>query len=228
MTAVISPPVRSERAPDIRTLTPEQISAVLAMLRRCSLYTLRMRFHGGSDGSSHVRDLAARSDHVTVCAWSGSDCVGMATLANGPDGWELGVLVEDGWQRRGIGSALVANLVDASRTGGIREIRADVAVESEWAVRVLRRLGSLRTEASRGVYSVRITLDVPLRARTGSSSLRVLWGPGVRPIGVCDGGGLRLVFPSSEGIALPTPDPLVVPAGDRCQGILDRSHGHPV
>ncbi len=42
---------------------------------------------------------------------------------------DLGVLVEDAWQRRGIGTALVTSLLDSARAKGVTTVHADVLVD---------------------------------------------------------------------------------------------------
>src|SRR5579864_5314772 len=88
-----------------RRLSAADTDAVLAMLLRCSRDTLYRRFHGVTDGTAYARQLLRTpSGHDTLGAWCGTRCVGIATLADGSDGCsDVGVLVEDAWQRRGLG-----------------------------------------------------------------------------------------------------------------------------
>ena len=96
----------------IRAPSPEQLRDLLKMVGRCSPSTLFHRFHGITDGTAYVRHLVATtSGHETLTAWSDARCVGVATLARSGCDHELGILVEDGWQRRGIGTGLLGHLV---------------------------------------------------------------------------------------------------------------------
>ena len=52
--------------------------------------------------------------------------IALASLVHGPSDWELGVLVEDGWQRQGLGTTLVHELVDRARARGVVRMRATV------------------------------------------------------------------------------------------------------
>lgn len=142
---------------------PDQLPAVLAMLGRCSRETLFMRFHGATDGRSHALDLARRSDHRSLGAWNGPDCVGVATLAQGEGSNDLGVVVEDSWQRRGIGTALLRALTEFAGASGTTALHAEVLAENRWVLAILARIGVLDTTARWGVYSVTVRVMPPPR-----------------------------------------------------------------
>jgi GNAT superfamily N-acetyltransferase len=135
--------------------------AVLAMLGRCSPGTLFHRFHGPSDGVVYIQALLARqSMDETLVAWYGEACVGLATLSRDREGLShLGVLVEDAWQRRGVGRRLVSTLLGAARSHGVRQVHADVLGEDRFVVEALRRAGSMTATIASGTYSVDIDLD---------------------------------------------------------------------
>ncbi len=142
----------------IRALSPEQLGDLLKMVGRCSPSSLFHRFDGITDGTAHVRHLVATSGHETLTAWSGARCVGLATLARSTSDHELGVLVEDGWQRRGIGTELLTRLVASARARGIGQIVADVLGEDSFILSMLRRVGPLVVTLERGVYTVSVTV----------------------------------------------------------------------
>jgi GNAT superfamily N-acetyltransferase len=71
---------------------------------------------------------------------------------------ELGILVEDGWQRHGIGTELLARLVASARARGIDQIVADVLGEDSFILSALRRVGPLVVTLEWGVYTVRVAL----------------------------------------------------------------------
>ena len=136
-------------------------AAVLAMLGRCSRASLYHRFHGFTDGTAYfaalLRDQPAGQ---TLLAWSRSTCVGVATLGTGATGVvDLGVLVEDAWQRRGIGTRLMASLLDGARARGVTTVHADVLADDVFILRVLRRIGPLTVSIESGSYSVDIDLS---------------------------------------------------------------------
>jgi GNAT superfamily N-acetyltransferase len=135
--------------------------AVLAMLRRCSRASLYHRFHGFSDGVAYFAALLRdRPAGQTLLAWSRSACVGVATLGVGATGIvDLGVLVEDAWQRRGIGTRLMTSLLDGARARGVTAVHADVLVDDEFILQTLRRIGPLRASMESGSFSVGIDLS---------------------------------------------------------------------
>src|SRR5262249_19633849 len=120
MTSVITTqgsPARPAQPPvgnwiSVKPATVTDTPAVLDMVGRCSAVSLFHRFHGPSDGLLYTRALlAGQSIDETLVAWHGDACVGLATLSRDRDGAShLGVLVEDAWQRRGVGRRLVSAL----------------------------------------------------------------------------------------------------------------------
>ena len=107
-------------------LQASDCNAAIAMLGRCSGATLRRRFHGVTDGVRYVTSLIG-SGHPTVGygAWIDGRCVGIASLhLSEQASAEMAVLVEDDWQQRGIGTALVAALATAARQRGLTTLTA--------------------------------------------------------------------------------------------------------
>jgi len=143
---------------DYRRLGRADLPHVLAMFGRCSRTTLVRRFHGPSDGTSYARQLFTESDQMTLGAWADGRCIGIATLAPNGDRYDLGVVIEDDWQRHGVGTALVLRLVRWARARGIHELGADVLAESGFVLPALGRIGGVETTLTWGVYCVRIAL----------------------------------------------------------------------
>jgi GNAT superfamily N-acetyltransferase len=92
------------RGLELRPVTGSEIPAIGAMWERCS--------------------LAAREP--------GGDVAALASLIRSPGGGtaELGVLVEDAWQRCGIGRRLVAHLITAAPARGITTLTASAPYPS--------------------------------------------------------------------------------------------------
>jgi GNAT superfamily N-acetyltransferase len=172
MTSVIEVQAPSALPPGVSEVTVlraagPDAAAVLAMLGRCSRASLFHRFHGFSDGAAYftalLRDQPAGQ---TLLAWSGSACVGVGTLGVGATGIvDLGVLVEDAWQRRGIGTRLMTSLLDGARAGGVTAVHADVLADDVFMLGVLRRAGPLRVSIESGSFSV----DVDLSSQPGAA-----------------------------------------------------------
>jgi GNAT superfamily N-acetyltransferase len=137
--------------------------AVLDMVGRCSSISLFHRFHGPSDGLVYTRALLARqSIDETLVAWHGDACVGLASLTRDRDGAShLGVLVEDAWQRRGVGRRLVSALFVWARAKGVRSVHADVLGEDRFIVEALHWAGQMTVAIACGTYSVDIDLHSP-------------------------------------------------------------------
>jgi GNAT superfamily N-acetyltransferase len=137
------------------------------MVTRCSRTTLYRRFHGFTDGLAYTRSALQSPGDDTLIAWSGSTCVGMATLnvGDGPVA-DLGILVEDGWQRHGIGSRLIEAMLDRARARGATTVHADVLSDAGYLLEILRRFGSMTVVIERGTFSAEIDLSGPLTQRS--------------------------------------------------------------
>jgi hypothetical protein len=87
----------------------------------------------------------------------------LASLIPGADGTaELGVLVEDAWQRHGIGRQLIARLLATARQ--ITELTATVITQNAAVVSMLRQMpGEFSLTRDRTTISVRIQLHPPAR-----------------------------------------------------------------
>ena len=147
---------------EVTLLTPtaSDTEGVLAMLVRCSRASLFRRFHGVTDGVAYFEALLRdRPFDQTLLACCGSACVGVADLAGGATGTlDLGVLVEDAWQRRGNGTRLAASLLDKARANGATTAHADVLGENRFILQALRRIGQLTVSIDSGILSIDIDL----------------------------------------------------------------------
>jgi GNAT superfamily N-acetyltransferase len=122
----------------IEVVRPEDADELDALVARCSVETRYRRFFapvrtmpteyraGALAGDPARHDAVAT--RVRNAAPAGR-IVALASLVAGPDPCgpaELGVLVEDGWQRRGLGTALVRDLVARARVRRVPSLRATV------------------------------------------------------------------------------------------------------
>jgi GNAT superfamily N-acetyltransferase len=138
-------------------LMPENMRAVGEMTARCSRETIYHRFHGFIDLPTYLGTLLI-SEQKSVLAWWGGCCVGLASVGPSPHGQDLAVLVEDTWQRRGVGVAMLEALLDLARGQGSDLLHADVLFEDVFILGVLARYGRLQVELEYGNYSVAIRL----------------------------------------------------------------------
>jgi GNAT superfamily N-acetyltransferase len=84
--------------------------------------------------------------------------VGLGNLRVCDDTADVGVLVEDDWQRRGVGTALLIALVRRVGECGSHFLRADVLQENRFALQVLARLGPANTSLAAGSYTTLVDL----------------------------------------------------------------------
>jgi GNAT superfamily N-acetyltransferase len=135
--------------------------ALFAMLGRCSPHALYGRFHGVTDGTFYAdKVLAAAPCGDSFVAWNGDTCVGLGNTHVDGDTADVGILVEDAWQRRGAGTALLIAVLQRVHERGSRFLRADVLEESRFVLQVLARLGSATTSLTTGCYTTLVDLGV--------------------------------------------------------------------
>lgn len=153
----------------IAHVLPVDAGPIDAMMARCSVQTRYGRFFApvrALPANYRAGVLAgdpARHDAVVALVGSAASSarpgrvVGLASLVAAADQAELGVLVEDGWQRQGLGTAMVDALVARARQRCVPYLRATVLPSASRLLFWLgRRLPVERSEASgpgvTGVY----------------------------------------------------------------------------
>ena len=146
----------------IERLVPCDIDDLLAMYERCSPETRYRRWHGHlrSFPPAYLSALAAGADqHIAVVARHGSDLIGFASAAEtAPGVREIGILVEDRWQRRGVGRQLQSRLVAESVALGARYLNAEVLATDAWLVDGLRKLGPTTVRTESGSMTAQVEL----------------------------------------------------------------------
>jgi GNAT superfamily N-acetyltransferase len=110
--------------PVVRLATFDDTAALTRMHQRCSSDALRRRYGTAptqpDDRFSRRRLLAGGGSLVAV---SGRDVVGLASLGTSEAGVvEVALLVEDGWQRRGIGTRLLVAAARLARGQGADDL----------------------------------------------------------------------------------------------------------
>jgi RimJ/RimL family protein N-acetyltransferase len=78
-------------------------------------------------------------------------------LADQPDTADVGVTVVDAWQRRGLGSALLARLSERALEVGIEYFTAEILAENRSMLALLADLGPVETESHGPVVAARRT-----------------------------------------------------------------------
>jgi GNAT superfamily N-acetyltransferase len=141
------------------------MAAIVAMAERCSAASLYRRFHGAT-GAPLRRELArtAAGDDDAHRSWlveADGAVRGVATLARARDGEaHVAFLVEDGWQRRGVGRALGRRLHRAARAAGLDEVVADVLADNVPVIRFAKAVYPGVVVAFVGMGEARLTIPV--------------------------------------------------------------------
>lgn len=117
-------------------LRPEDGPALDAMFARCSLDTVYGRFFTGMPRlprkyvASALAGPSRQHDALVLRYGDGLHIAGLASFvadprSDGPAG-ELGVMIQDGWQRRGYGAQLVKALLERAADRGVEELVVSV------------------------------------------------------------------------------------------------------
>jgi GNAT superfamily N-acetyltransferase len=168
----------------VRLAGPEDLDAVHAMHERCSATSRYRRYLGAAAGPSDARlgRLLAPARGLALVASVvggrvGSDqVVALANLTGEGALAEAALLVEDGWQRRGIGTALARRLVTLATDAGYAALISHTLADNDAMLRTLCRLGHQYTVDRDGqVVSITLpltpapTASTPDQAPAGSS-----------------------------------------------------------
>jgi GNAT superfamily N-acetyltransferase len=146
----------------IRPAGPDDAADLVAMHERCSRGTRFRRWHGHTNvfPQRYLHAVLTGADgHLALVARRGRRLVGLASAAVvAPGVRELGILVEDEWQHRGVGGELLTGLLaEIRRCGGYR-VRADILVEDAGLLAPLAGLGTMTTRRSFGVITAVVDL----------------------------------------------------------------------
>jgi len=173
----------------VRPIDPADRAPLADAFARLSDQSRHHRFLGPKPRlSERELDYLTDVDHVTHEALVAIDettghIVGVGRYATGHGGGavaDLALAVADAWQRRGIGHALAARLVERARANGISALTGSTLLGNTAARALLDRLGFRVSSASSGVLEVELPLArvTPPRyraaRRTSGSSSREL------------------------------------------------------
>ncbi len=120
------------------------LAAALALHEQCSATSLRRRFHTPLPRvpARMVRGLLCPPQGWSRLALDGPTVVGMACAAPlSPDAVEVGVLVADREQGRGIGTLLLRETAGQAAVRGYRAARCLTERDNEAVLRTARRTG---------------------------------------------------------------------------------------
>lgn len=130
----------------LREARPADAGPLAAMFGRCSTETRVARFHG----LLHELPVAYLTEALTagpevhdalVLQTPAGELVALASARRLDDepAVEVGLLVEDAWQRRALGPLLLTSLAVRARARGALVLRCDVLASRQYVVEVVRR-----------------------------------------------------------------------------------------
>ncbi|MGI5373756.1 GNAT family N-acetyltransferase [Streptomyces sp. CA-251387] len=127
----------------VRRVDTGDLAAAKEMHERCSAGTLRMRYHGPvGDADRYLNHLLSPRFGRTLAVQTASGrIVGLGHLLWDGDETEVALLVEDAWQRRGVGSELLRRLVGMAIEADCESVYAVTQSSNTGMVAAMRGLG---------------------------------------------------------------------------------------
>lgn len=154
----------------LRQGRPGDAEGVLALHGRCSAETLFQRYHTGTGTMPRrfLHRLLMPPRGMSLLAVCGHEVIGLGQLIpGGAEIAEVSLLVDDAWQRKGVGTALMARLAVLAASKGVRKLMAVSLPGRDSVFRTARRAG-LAPEPQEEEGLLRITIPpalVPRAAR---------------------------------------------------------------
>ncbi|HZR48339.1 MAG TPA: GNAT family N-acetyltransferase [Streptosporangiaceae bacterium] len=127
---------------NLRPATPGDRAALIAMFERCSKDTRYRRFHGflRAFPERYLADaLSGRPGHIALVAEVAGRIVALGSCADD----EIGILVEDEFQRQGIGTRMLTALTQLSGPG---MLLATIQSDQAWILSLLRHFGNIKID----------------------------------------------------------------------------------
>ncbi|MFF2196206.1 GNAT family N-acetyltransferase [Streptomyces sp. NPDC058157] len=158
----------------VRRADGSDLAAARAMHDRCSERTLALRYHGPvADADRYLGHLLSPRFGRTLAATTASGrLVALGHLLWDGDETEVALLIEDDWQRRGIGSELLRRLLAMAVEAGSDSVYAVTQASNTGMVAAMRGLGlPLDYQIEEGTLVITARLE---RARAGRRAESVL------------------------------------------------------
>ncbi|QNP62159.1 GNAT family N-acetyltransferase [Streptomyces genisteinicus] len=146
----------------VRRADQDDVAQAVAMHERCSDRTLSLRYHGPvGDADRYLNHLLGPRHGRTLAVQTASGrLVALGHLLWDGDETEVALLVEDDWQRRGIGSELLRRLVAMAGEAGCDSVYAVTQSSNTGMVAAMRGLGlPLDYQIEEGTLVVTARLD---------------------------------------------------------------------
>ncbi|TWP46148.1 GNAT family N-acetyltransferase [Lentzea tibetensis] len=129
----------------LRPGLPADEEAVAELHTRCSMRTMFNRYHAGMRAVPRrwLHRLLSPPRGSTIVVQCADRVIGIGQLIrmSTPECAEVSLLVEDAWQKRGVGTALLSALADAARAAGYAELVAWCLPAEKGLVRTAERAG---------------------------------------------------------------------------------------
>jgi len=152
----------------VRPAQPADLDGVRRMHARCSVRSRYRRYLSGTGIPSDDalrRLLEPGEGHALVAETEERRPVALANLSwDGPEA-ELGLLVVDDWQRRGLGTALVRRALRLAALAGREALHVRTHAGNSPMIRTMHRLGQPLRVATEGSL---VTLSVEVTAGSGT------------------------------------------------------------
>ncbi|MFC9270219.1 GNAT family N-acetyltransferase [Streptomyces zhihengii] len=155
----------------VRRADQDDVAQAVAMHERCSDRTLSLRYHGPvGDADRYLNHLLSPRYGRTLAVQTASGrLVALGHLLWDGDETEVALLVEDDWQRRGIGSELLRRLVALAGEAGCDSVYAVTQSSNTGMVAAMRGLGlPLDYQIEEGTLVVTARLDTSPERRPAS------------------------------------------------------------
>ncbi|MBT3153968.1 GNAT family N-acetyltransferase [Streptomyces sp. CHD11] len=160
----------------VRRADTGDLAAARAMHERCSPETLRRRYHGPvGDADRYLNHLLSPRFGRTLTAQTASGrIVALGHLLWDGDETEVALIVEDAWQRRGIGGELLTRLVSMAAEAGCAQVYAVTQAANTGMVAAMRGLGlPLDYQIEEGTLVITARLDAVPAGRVRGSGERI-------------------------------------------------------
>jgi GNAT superfamily N-acetyltransferase len=152
----------------LRLANAGDLEELVAMHARCSAACLRRRYLAGGRPTSAqlVRLLEPKRGATLLAVTPDGRIIGTANLVAEGELAEAAVLIEDDWQRRGIGTALLRRLLSMVRPAEFAAVLIHTDADNVAMLRTVRRLGEfLAAEPSYDRDGPVVTATLGLSAR---------------------------------------------------------------
>ncbi|GAB1693731.1 GNAT family N-acetyltransferase [Krasilnikovia sp. M28-CT-15] len=150
----------------VRPAGNDDADAVRDLHQRASAASLQRRYLGGAPADPRLHRLLEPAGGITLLAVDlhTARVIAMASLLAEGELGEVALLVEDGWQRRGIGTALLRRLLAYAQRSGFAAVVAHTGADNAAMLRTLRRIGPGRTDRDGPMTSVTLPVSGRVRA----------------------------------------------------------------